>query len=222
MRVLDAVKACFERWGMERTTIDDVARQSEMSRATLYRLFPGGREVIFEAHRVHELDRFFATLVAALAVFDDSDDDSLHGLLSCVVATAMSALRADEHIAVMLASEPGKVIGEMTVDGLPRIIRVATAYMVPFVDPYLPRTEGRALIDLTVRLVISYFLAPSDTVDLCDEACAAEFIAPFVPDVRRRTATTTAPHVPATHISTLHHDPHLDPRHDPRHDRRPT
>ena len=36
----------------------------------------------------------------------------------------------------------------MTVDGLPRIVRVATAYLVPFVDRFLPRAEGRALIDI--------------------------------------------------------------------------
>ncbi|MGA0271050.1 MAG: helix-turn-helix domain-containing protein, partial [Ilumatobacteraceae bacterium] len=45
-RVLDAVLECSQRWGYERMTIDDVVERSGVSRATIYRLFPGGREVL--------------------------------------------------------------------------------------------------------------------------------------------------------------------------------
>lgn len=177
VRVLEAVKTCCERWGVDKVTIDDVAREAGVSRATLYRLFPGGREVVFEAHRVYELDEFFARLLAEI-----DGAANLHELLGRVVSGATRELRADEHLAVMLASEPGAVISDLTVDGLPRIIRVATAYLVPFVDPYLSRREGRALIDVISRLVISYFLAPSDQLDLADEAQARAFVTPFLPD----------------------------------------
>ncbi len=176
VRVLEAVKTCCERWGVDKVTIDDVAREAGVSRATLYRLFPGGRDVVFEAHRVYELDEFFGRLLVEI-----DGAPSLLDLLGRVVAGATRELRADEHLAVMLASEPGAVISDLTVDGLPRIIRVATAYLVPFVDPYLPRAEARALIDVVARLVISYFLAPSDQLDLADEAQARAFVAPFLP-----------------------------------------
>ena len=62
--MLDAVLECSQRWGYERMTIDDVVERSGVSRATIYRLSPGGREVLFEALRVRELDRFFADLRA--------------------------------------------------------------------------------------------------------------------------------------------------------------
>jgi AcrR family transcriptional regulator len=176
-RVLEAVKACCERWGVDKVTVDDVAREAQVSRATLYRLFPGGRDVLFEAHRVYELDEFFGRLLGQI-----DGATSLHDLLARVVAGATGELRADEHLAVMLAAEPGAVISDLTVDGLPRIIRVATAYLVPFVDPYLSRREGRALIDVVARLVISYFLAPSEQLDLADETQARAFVAPFLPD----------------------------------------
>ena len=45
-------------------TIDDVVERSGVSRATIYRLFPGGREVLFEALRVRELDRFCDAMLA--------------------------------------------------------------------------------------------------------------------------------------------------------------
>ena len=64
LRVLHAAKACTERWGLDRLTIDDIAHASGVSRATIYRLFPGGKDVLFEALRVRELEEFFAELAA--------------------------------------------------------------------------------------------------------------------------------------------------------------
>lgn len=186
VRVLDAVKSCCERWGVAKVTVDDIARESGVSRATLYRIFPGGKDVLFEAHRVHELDQFFTTLLEHIG-----GAETLEELLVRTVTSATRELRADEHIAIMLATEPGEVVTDMTVEGLPRIVRVATAYLVPFVDPFLPRPEGRALIDVVARLVISYFLAPSDIVDLADEQSARTFLAPFLTDCNTPSSTPT-------------------------------
>jgi AcrR family transcriptional regulator len=176
VRVLDAVKSCCERWGVDKVTIDDIAKQSGVSRATLYRMFPGGKDVIFDAHRVYELDHFFSVLLARI-----EGAPTLEELLVRAVTCATNELRHDEHLAMMLASEPGMVVSELTVEGLPRIVRVATAYLRPFVDEFLPRAQSRALIDVVARLVISFFLSPSDYVDLGDEDSAREFLAPFVP-----------------------------------------
>ncbi len=98
-RVLDAVLECSQRWGYERMTIDDVVERSGVSRATIYRLFPGGREVLFEALRVRELDRFFADLRAEVETADTLDD-----IVVRAVVGATRALRDDEHLATMLAA----------------------------------------------------------------------------------------------------------------------
>ncbi len=174
-RVLDAAKACVERWGMAKLTIDDIAAEAGVSRATLYRMFPGGKDVLFEALRVRELEEFFTRLAAHLDHADDLED-----LLVRTVVSATEELRHDQHLAVMLASEPGETLTSLTVDGLPRIIRVATVFLVPLVDQYLPRRESARLVELLARLVISYFLAPSDHVDLGDPQSARTFIATFV------------------------------------------
>ncbi len=182
-RVLDAVKSCSERFGMDKVTIDDIAEASGVSRATIYRLFPGGRDVLFEALRVRELNEFFDILTAETADIDDFGD-----LVVQLVVVATRELRADDHLAVMLASEPGDVLSQLTVDGVPRIIRVATASLLPMLSPYLPRRRALPFIDLLVRVTISYFLAPSDHVDLGDPVSARTFIRPFV------DALTTPPH----------------------------
>ena len=43
-RILEATYACIARWGIFKTTVEDAAREAGMSRATVYRHFPGGRE----------------------------------------------------------------------------------------------------------------------------------------------------------------------------------
>jgi AcrR family transcriptional regulator len=175
-RVLDAAKRCVERWGISKVTIDDIAADSGVSRATLYRMFPGGKDVLFDAMRVRELEEFFTVLRREV-----EGSPTLEELLVRTVVCATRELRADDHLAAMLASEPGETVSQLTVDGLPRIIRVASAFLVPLVDPFLDRATGRALIDVLARLVISYFLAPSDQVDLGDEASARSFLRPFLP-----------------------------------------
>lgn len=175
LRVLDAAKTCCERWGFVKVTVDDIASEAGVSRATLYRLFPGGKDVLFEALRVRELEDFFTRLTGHVAGAADLED-----LLVRTVVAATRELRDDKHLALMLASEPGETLGQLTVDGLPRIMRVATVLLAPLVDPYLPRRESARLVELLSRLVISYFLAPSVHVDLGEPQSARMFIRTFI------------------------------------------
>jgi AcrR family transcriptional regulator len=120
-RVLDAAKRCWERWGMAKVTVDDIAAEAGISRATLYRLFPGGKDVLYEALRRRETAAFFAELDEHIA-----RAESFEGLLVCIVVEATRQLRSDEHLQTMLASRPGDVAADLTVDGLPVIVENAT------------------------------------------------------------------------------------------------
>ena len=184
-RVLDAAKVCCERWGIEKVTIDDIAAAAGVSRATLYRMFPGGKDVLFDALRVRELEDFFTRLTGHLQGVDDLEE-----LLVRTVVFATQDLRSDDHLAIMLASEPGATLSQLTVDGLPRIIRMASLFIVPFVEPYLGRHTSGLLVDVLSRLVISYFLAPSEHIDLGVEESARFFIRTHVlPTFSHHTGT---------------------------------
>jgi AcrR family transcriptional regulator len=188
-RILDAAKACSLRWGLAKVTVDDIAAEAGVSRATLYRLFPGGKDVLFDALRVRDIEEFFVELTASTNGAVTLDD-----LLVAIVQQATVSLRGDQHLAAMLASEPGETLSQLTVDGLPRIIRMATLFLAPRVEPYVGRDDAQRLVDLLARLVISYFLAPSDAVDLGDRASAARFIRANVLPILSATVTTTTTH----------------------------
>lgn len=179
-RVLGATKVCLERWGFAKLTIDDIAAEAGVSRATIYRLYPGGKDVLFDALRVRELEDFFDCLQAEIGAVHSLDD-----VLVRAVVTATRHMRDDEHLALMLAAEPGTVLDQLTSAGVPRIVRMATTFLVPLVEPYVGRDDATAIIDVLSRLTISYFLAPSDVVDLGDERSARHFLAPFIDTLLR-------------------------------------
>lgn len=187
-RVLDAAKECSACLGMTKVTIDDIAAAAQVSRATLYRMFPGGKDVLFDALRVRELEEFFTDLTAHL---DDAVD--LEDLLVRVVVYSTLELRNDSHLALMLASAPGETLSNLTVEGLPRIIRMATLFIAPRVEAHVGRDIAVRLVDVLARLVISFFLAPSAHVDLGEADSAREFVRLYVlPSVQSEHVTTGA------------------------------
>ena len=174
-RVLDAAKVSLEKWGSERVTVEDICTLAGVSRATLYRVFPGGKDVLFEALRVRELEEFFEGLRA-----DTQSADNLEDLLVATVVSSGRRLRDDAHLAAMLAAEPGATVTDLTVDGMPRIIRLATTFMAPMVEEYLEREAAARLVEVMARLVVSCFLAPSPIVDITDEASTRAFVKTFM------------------------------------------
>lgn len=121
-RILDSTKTCIEHWGVSRFTVSDVCELAGVSRATLYRLFPGGKEILLEALHVRSLDEFFATLLARA-----QGATSLEQLLVRCIVVATNELRSDEHLALVLATEPGTTLTQFTVAGMPRTVRVASS-----------------------------------------------------------------------------------------------
>src|ERR1700758_2379542 len=80
-RVIDAALRCIARWGIGKTTLDDVAREASCSRATIYRLFPGGKDALLEAVTRSELARFFTGLAHAFDQATELEDLLVNGVV---------------------------------------------------------------------------------------------------------------------------------------------
>src|SRR3954447_9503954 len=61
-RLLAATYRCVERFGLAKTTIEDVVKESGLSRATIYRQFPGGRDELLLETVGWELANYFNQL----------------------------------------------------------------------------------------------------------------------------------------------------------------
>jgi AcrR family transcriptional regulator len=183
--VLDATRVCVNRLGLSKVTIDDIVAESGASRATIYRLFPGGRDVLFEAMRVREMGAFFEAIR-----FEAIGANDLVDLLTRCIVVASTALRNDEHLASMLASERGEVLAELTVDGVPRVINMATAFITPLAEEFVDHETAVQIVEVVARLVISNFLAPSALVDFTDRDSVSRFLATFNFLIRPNLSTT--------------------------------
>ncbi len=174
-RILDAARSCCDRWGIQKVTIDDIVVECGVSRATLYRLFPGGRDVLFEALREREIRSFLAQLDVRLA-----DTESLDELVGGIIVHALGQLRSDSQLQLMMASEPGEVARTLGVESMPNIVRLATTVLGPRLTRFLAPTAAAELAEWVSRVVVSYFLAPSTLVDLTDPKQAVAFARRFV------------------------------------------
>lgn len=151
--------------------MDDVCAEARISRATLYRIFPGGRDVMFESLRVRRLSEFFTVVRAHV-----EGAESLEDLLVRSISVAHAELVGDEQLGTLLATAPGETLGDLTVSGVSRIVSVATAFFAPLAAPFVPRGDAEEIIEVMCRMVISVFLAPSSRIDFSREEHVRQFV----------------------------------------------
>jgi AcrR family transcriptional regulator len=174
--VTDAALACFGRWGVAKTTLDDIAREAGCSRATIYRLFPGGKDVVLDAVAGRELAEFFAGLQAEM----DRTQGDLEDLLVAGIAFASCALRDHAALQFLLAHEPEVVLPLVAFDRLDLVLDRAAAFCAPYLEPHVGKEWAPRAGEWITRMVISYSLVPSSGFDLATEADARRFVRSFV------------------------------------------
>lgn len=84
-KIVDAAVRCFERFGPQRTSMNDIADEAGISRRTLYRQFDDRPALVAEIldRRLSELH---ASVVAHLATYDDIETALIEGSLFSVEA----------------------------------------------------------------------------------------------------------------------------------------
>ena len=174
-RVLKGAYECVARFGLVKTTIDDVAKESGVSRATIYRLFPGGKDQLLRETVGWEMDRFFVRL--GEAVFDSPNFASL--LEDALVFARRSVL---DHAVLqkVLVTEPGRLLALITVEQH-RVLEFITAFLVPYLEREEAAGRLRAGVDRSqaadyvARMVLSLIGSPGRW-DLDDRAQVRQLV----------------------------------------------
>lgn len=184
VRIVDAALASIADHGLRGTTVDDVARRAGMSRATLYRAMPGGRDAIVKAVVDTELARFFTTLAVAMGTATTLEDVLVSGMASAAIAIQGSAA-----LTTVLDEEPWVILRHLSFDEMDHAIEVAADFAEPFFGRWLEPAQAIRAADLAVRLVVSYLLDPDPRVDLTDvaavRALARRHVLPGIEALRR-------------------------------------
>lgn len=175
-RLVDAMLECISRWGVAKTTADDIARAAGVSRATLYRAFPGGKDVAFDALLRHELARFFTRVNRPLEAAD-----TLEELLVIGAVEAADFLLQHEALGYVLRHEPERVLPTFAFRRFDAALAIAKGFLVPHLARFVPddrrASEGAEFV---VRLLFSFATDPSPMVDLTDPTSVRRFVRTFV------------------------------------------
>lgn len=105
-RLIDAAEACFSRFGVSKTTLEDIASQAGVSRATVYRYFEGGRDEIILGVVLREAGVFLDALQRRVERESNLADAIVEGIVY-----TMASVRKNEHLALLFAPE---VAGQTT------------------------------------------------------------------------------------------------------------
>ena len=172
-RLLEATFACIARYGIAKTTVEDIARQAGLSRATVYRHFPGGKDQLVSGTIAWEAGRFFERL--AVAVADAPDLETL------LVDAVMFAHRSFEEHAVLqkiLETEPELLLPQLTVEST-RLLAFIRAFLAGPLERARPRlTPGLDVdwaADHVARLVLNFIGTPGRW-DLTDRTQVVELV----------------------------------------------
>jgi AcrR family transcriptional regulator len=174
-RVVDATLRCIARWGLAKTTFEDIAREAGCSRATVYRLFPGGKDALVEAVAAREVGRFFTALADR---FDATS--SLEDLLVAGISEAGRRLQAHAALQFLLAHEPEAVLPHFAFRSADAVLATAAAFTAPYLARYLPADAAPRAGEWVARIVLSYTSCPADGVDLADEESVRRLARTFV------------------------------------------
>jgi AcrR family transcriptional regulator len=174
-RIIDGTLTCLARQGSAKTTVDDIARQAGVSRATVYRVFPGGREEMLAAVVDTEMARLFSALGVRLG--------EAHDLTEALVAGIVEAsTRISNHpaLAYLVEHEPEMVLGHLAFDESNRLLKTASRFTAPFLARWMSPSEAERVAEWATRIVLSYAIAPSPRTDLTDPSDAEHLVTTFV------------------------------------------
>lgn len=179
-RILEATYTCVARWGISKTTVEDAGREAGVSRATVYRYFPGGRDELVSTVISWEYARFFTRLYQEVQSAVSLEEVMERGLMF-----AHRAIAEHEVLQRVLETEPEVLLPNLTVEA-----NETTDLIADFLVPYLlvhgvtPGVDPREAAEFLARMVLSYISAPGrwdlDDPEQVSQLVRAELLAGMV------------------------------------------
>jgi AcrR family transcriptional regulator len=170
-RIIEATYACVARRGLAKTTIEDAAKEARLSRATVYRTFPGGRDELISAVVAWATLEFFARLYEHV-----QGAESLEQVMEWGLVFAHRSILEHEILQRVMQTEPEKLLPALTVESV-RLRQGIAAFLVPYLAErgVASGVDLNEAADFLARMVLSYMSAPGRW-DLDDRAQVAQLV----------------------------------------------
>lgn len=183
-RILEAAKECFARYGYQKTSMEDIAREAGLSRRSVYRYFPD-KSALFAEVAAKQTKLFLGEIVRRTAELD-----GLSAQIEEVARLTNRFIREDPISAALLRVDPD-ALARMVSTEARGLLAMAMEAIVPLIED--ARASGEVRTDLHVhraaewiaRMIFSLSATPSVTFDIGDPEQTAAFIREFlVPGLR--------------------------------------
>ena len=151
-RILEATYACVARWGLAKTTVEDAAREAKVSRATVYRSFPGGRDELITAVVAWATLVFFAKLREQV-----QGATSLEEVMERGLTFAHRSIVEHEVLQRVMQTEPEKLLPALTFEST-RIRQGIAGFLPPYLEQrgMADGVDLAEAADFLARMVLSY------------------------------------------------------------------
>jgi TetR/AcrR family transcriptional regulator, repressor for uid operon len=175
-RIVAATLVSLARYGVAKTTLEDVAKEAGCARATVYRYF-GGKPELLLAVVSHEALRILGRLDAAAQARTTLED----AVVAMATAAAHELLEHDA-LQFVLAHEPELVLPAITFQGCDRFVAGAGAALAPTFARFVGTDEADRAARWCTRVFLTYLGAQDAPVTMTDEvqvrALVRDFVAP--------------------------------------------
>lgn len=177
-QILEAANQCFTQLGIQRTSVQDVARMANVSRGTVYRYFED-RNILIDAAIEFGAQKFYQEVAAAMAK-------------RATLAEKVGAM-AETHAKILLEhrtrnrlmADDAELMRHMISDG-DSAVRRTTAFLVPYVREAQERGEVGAGIEVAAasewlaRIIYSFSTVnEAQTFDMSKPATVRRYVEKF-------------------------------------------
>jgi len=162
-RMLDATITCLARYGVGKTTIDDVAREAGCSRASVYRYHANRNALVFAAVDRETEDLTASVLDAGRAA------DTLEDAIVAMFVTAARWITGHDALQRALELEPEVILPSLSFEGADRLFAEASFRFAPAFARFLPADRASRAAEWCTRVLLAYLHPDRAPTSMNDE-----------------------------------------------------
>ncbi len=181
--IADALVSCLAVHGLAKTTVDDIARAAGCSRATVYRVFPGGKDEMLSVAVELEASRLLEGVAARM-----DEKQGLEEALAAGVLEAAARLRRHPALEFMLLHEPGPILTLLAFGEMDVLLESVKVQLSPVLGRWLRMEGAERISELATRMVLSYMACPASDMELSDPGKVQEMVQLFLLPAARQFA----------------------------------
>jgi AcrR family transcriptional regulator len=174
-RIVNAGFECLAKYGYAKTSMDDIAKEAKCSRATLYRLFPNGKDEIISSLVEKGTTDLFIELESITKSLAD-----LNEAIALVLLVAAKELNGNIALQKVIQCDPEYILPNLVFENMDTILLTAAESGSSLFENWLNRELSLKLTEWLTRIVLTYISSPKGQIKFNDYEAIRDFVKTFI------------------------------------------